>query len=326
MKKGKRTSIRVWLVASACLNGIFIYIIAASGLYTPEMGELMFTMMGLFGNFVLSFLVSILYTRFCRSEDAQRDAELVEELKNEVRSTSLEMLEMAPSHVYPATNTPNEEFNNRLNASISKTVEYRFFSDKGTYLIKRLKQQITSYNERFSATVCLLDVSEHSAFLAREEEYRKREIQLKGKRTNAEIIRDEKIGVLQTLYAISQMTDRDIKVYLHKEIPFIRYEITDEILALSFLTMLMEGKMYPPTLIYANEKLFRQSYLDYFNDIISRSTPLRREDMTLEKLMAMGEEAGIDGLTEEIITRYYRGLEEPAGKRSARAKRVQRVG
>lgn len=311
MQKRKRTSVKVGLTASICLNGVFLYIIAVSEIYTPAMGELMLTILGLFGNFVLSFLVSILYTRFCRSEDAQRDEELVERLKSEVRSTSLEMLEMAPSRVYPATNTPNEDFNDRLNHSISATTQYRFFSDKGTYLIKRFKQQIDRYHERFCATLCLLDIREHSAFCAREEEYRKREIQLRGTRTNEEIIRDEKIGVLQTLYAISQMNNIDIKVYLHKEIPFIRFEITDDILALSFLPMLMEGKLYPPTLIYENEKLFRQSYLDYFNDIVSRSIPLRREDMTVEKLLEMGKDAGIEGLTEETITCYYRKLELP---------------
>lgn len=297
-----------WKVAfgiSLCINGIFLYLIIVSNFLSDETSKLGINLITLLGNFFLSFLVSILYTSFRRADDEEKEMRREKEIERKVQTIYLKMLEMAPSYVYPATNQPIEDYNQRLNESISNTKNYFYFSDRGLYVTKRLKNDITNYNERLSVILCIQDIYEDSAFKSRAEEYRKREVQQKGKRDLDKIIMDEKLNILKSLYVVSKLDNIDIKVYLHKEIPFIRFEITDDLLAISFLPMLMEGKKYPPTLIYENEKLFRQSYLDYFNDVLHRSTPLNKEDLTVEQLLKMGKKAKIKNITENDIIEYY---------------------
>lgn len=54
---------------------------------------------------------------------------------------------------------------------------------------------------------------------------------------NPELIINEKMEVLRSLYALGKLSDiYDIHVYLHKEIPFIRFELTDSLMVLTFLT------------------------------------------------------------------------------------------
>lgn len=302
---------RGWKIAfgvSLCGNGILIYLMVCSQILIPQIGELGINLITLLGNFFLSFLVSILYTSFCRASDEEKEIRREKEIEEKVQTIYLKMLEMAPTYVYPAANQPIEDFNQRLNESISNTKNYYYFSDRGLYVTKRLKNDITNYNERFSVILCLQDICEDSAFRSRAEEYRKREVQQKGNRNLERIIMDEKLNILKSLYVISQLDNIDIKVYLHKEIPFIRFEITDDLLAISFLPMLMEGKKYPPTLIYEKEKLFRQSYLDYFNDVIQRSILLKKEDITVDKLLKMGKRAKIKNITENDVIEYYNEL------------------
>lgn len=312
MKKATRETKRtIWKIAfgiSLCINGIFLYLLISSKIITPQIGILGLNLVTLLGNFFLSFLVSILYTSFCRANDEEKEMKREKDFEEKIQSIYLEMLEMAPTYVYPATNQPIEDFNHRLNKSISTTKNYYYFSDRGLYVTKRLKNDIKDFNERLCVILCLQDINEDSTFRARAEEYRKREIKQNGNRDLETIIRDEKINVLKSLYVISQLDNIDIKVYLHKEIPFIRFEITDDILAISFLPMLMEGKKYPPTLIYEKEELFKQSYMDYFNDVLQRSTLLKKEELSIDNLLKMGKKAKIKNITENDITGYYSAL------------------
>ena len=296
------------LGVSLCFNGILVYLILSSNFLNDQTKVMGLNLVTLLGNFFLSFLVSILYTCFCRSNDRENEIKRGKELEDKIQTIYLKMLEMAPTYVYPATNLPIEDFNVRLNKSISETRNFYYFSDRGLYLSKRLKEDIPSFNQRFTAVICLQDISEDSAFGARAEDYRKREVQQQRNRDIDTIIREEKISVLKSLYVISKLDNIDIKIYLHKEIPFIRFEITDKLLSISFLPMLMEGKKYPPTLIYENEQLFRQSFLDYLNDVLYRSIPLQKEEITIDSLMQMGQDANIQNLTENEITEYYNQL------------------
>jgi hypothetical protein len=307
----KNIKLKTWMTVAAvsiCLNGILFYLFAISISISPSTISIGINLITLLGNFFLSFLVSIVYTYFCRISDEEKEKKREKEMEEKIQNIYLKMLEMAPTHVYPAANQPIEDFNQRLNRSISRTKNYFYFSDRGLYVVKRLKNDIEKYNERLSVSICLQDICDKSIFRARAEEYRKREIKQKGYRNLETIIRDEQLNILRVLYVISKLDDLDIRVYLHKEIPFIRFEITDDMLAISFLPMLMEGKKYPPTLIYENEILFRQSYMDYINDVMNRAVLLKKEELTLDFLIELGKKAGISDFTKEDIVCYYNEL------------------
>lgn len=76
-------------------------------------------------------------------------------------------------------------------------------------------------------------------------------------RTINEIILYEKMEVLWLLYALGKLSKNyDIHIYLHKEIPFVRFELTDSLMVLTFLTQWTSGKKYPTTLMFENNDLF----------------------------------------------------------------------
>lgn len=215
-------------------------------------------------------------------------------------------------YVYEDTNDPNVDFNKRMNDSIAKTTKYYHFSDRALYLSKRLSKDIHETNERLEITVLLADINEDALFSSRKNVYKQRERAKNWNNRNhtsrnvSDIIREEKITVLRSLYALGQLKEKyNITIYIHKEIPFIRYEITDDLMAMSFLTQLASGKKYPSTLLYENSSIFRTNFLDYTNQIISRSTPMCEDDLTVDSLLKLAQNAGIQNCTADEITKYY---------------------
>ncbi len=215
-------------------------------------------------------------------------------------------------YVYDDTDDPNVDFNKRINDSLHQTTKYYHFSDRALYLSKRLARDIHETNERLAIVVLLADIQEDALFSSRLNIYRQRERakNWRGKsgapRSDEDIIREEKLSVLRSLYALGQLKKKyDIAVYIHKEIPFIRYEITDDLMAMSFLTQLASGKTYPTTLLYENNSIFRINFLDHTKQIISRSKHLTDNDLTVSSLLNLAANAGIQNCTADEITNYY---------------------
>lgn len=218
---------------------------------------------------------------------------------------------------YSDTNDPHRRFNEKLNRSISETNTYLYFSDRALYLTKRLGRDILETNNRLSIKVFLADVREPALFEARSKVYMQRWRALNREKTaqnkliqgtmsEEDIINEEKLEVLRSLYALGKLQEKyDIQVYLHKEIPFIRFEITDDLLVLSFLTQLSTGKRYPDTLIYEREDVFKKNFQDYANEVITRSQCMSSEQLQLDKLLEMGVEAKIKDCNEETIVSHY---------------------
>lgn len=248
-----------------------------------------------------------------------QEAVLQKELQNQaedIEKRIKELLEqnkyILPTATYVDTNDPNREFNKTMNESISATQDYLYFSDRALYLTKRLGRDIHNNNNRLKITVLLADVREMVLFTARDEIYLQQEQALQREdptrkmRTREEIINEEKLKVLQSLYALGRLKEKyNIQVYLHKEIPFIRFEITDDLLGLSFLTQLSTGKQYPSTVLYKEDSLFRLNFEDYAKEVIKRSYLMKAEELELENLLEMGKQANIAGCDEEAITSHY---------------------
>ena len=241
---------------------------------------------------------------------------LVQELENKIAirmQTIINEKEFAiPSITYHDTDDPNVSFDKKLNESISVTKKYIYFSDRAFYLPKRLSKMIHTVDNRLCMTVILADIRDDSIYDARKDLYVQRERALHLKeptykiRSLDEIIRAEKIAVIKSIYALSKLMERyNINIYLHKEIPFLRFEITDSLLILTFLTQLTTGKTYPASVIYENEKLFRVNFEDYSNEVVKRSFHLEHRNMSIEGLKEIAKQAGINDITENDITDFY---------------------
>lgn len=212
--------------------------------------------------------------------------------------------------LYEDTNDPNVNFNSRLNQGIQSTKKYIYFGDRALYLTKRLGREIVYHDSRLEIYVFLADIREDSIFRSRERMYLKKEkANVQGKksqRTIDEIIINEKMEILRSLYALGKMSEKyEIHVYLHKEIPFLRFEVTDSLMVLTFLTQWTSGKKYPATLMFENNDLFNTNFADYSEQLKLRSEKLSVEYLTIDNLRILAKSAGLPDFKDDEITKYY---------------------
>lgn len=112
--------------------------------------------------------------------------------------------------------------------------------------------------------------------------------------------------VLRSLYALGKLSKKyEIHVYLHKEIPFIRFELTDSLMVLTFLTQWTSGKKYPATLMFENNDLFMINFADYSEQLKMRSEKLTMDNLTVDNLQILAKSAGLPDFKDEEITKYY---------------------
>ncbi len=212
--------------------------------------------------------------------------------------------------LYEDTNDPNVNFNNRLNRGIQSTKKFIYFGDRALYLTKRLGKEIIYNDARLEIDVFLADIREDSIFISRKSMYLKKERanfqNVKNQKSIDEIIINEKMEVLRSLYALGKLSEKyEIHVYLHKEIPFIRFELTDSLMVMTFLTQWTSGKKYPATLIFENNDLFKTNFMDYSEQLKMRSENIAIDDLTIDKLRSLAQSAGLPDFKDEEITKYY---------------------
>lgn len=211
---------------------------------------------------------------------------------------------------YEDTNEPISDFNNRLNQGIMSTKKYIYFGDRALYLTKRLGKEIIHHDARLSINVFLADIREDSIFRSRKDMYLQKERANhhgeKCLKSIKEIINNEKMEILRSLYALGKLSDRyEIHVYLHKEIPFIRFELTDSLTVLTFLTQWTSGKKYPATLLFENQELFHTNFMDYSEQLKNRSKELHVDDLTIDSLRKLAKSAGLPEFEDSELTDYY---------------------
>lgn len=269
---------------------------------------------GLFQNvytLLTSVLCSVLATavlpRALQSSDIGDIKDIIQtEMENIMNKNS----EVSPIEIYTDTNAPNPEFNDMLNDSIMHSHNYTYFSDRAMFTVKRLYKDINA-NSAITITVFVADIRDDELFQSRKDTYNGRERmdpRYKSRRMLSSIIEQEKKDILSSIYGLSQLRDKfEISVYLHKEIPFIRFEITDTLIVMTFLNRISTGKKHPTTLVYRNESVFKPNYEEYVREITERSYKLTDNDLTITGIMSLAKDAGID-CTEEEITKYYTEL------------------
>lgn len=307
-EKMKEIAFRTLFVLSVCVNVLLIELALENQLLTENVSENTKFIVVMAGNIALSIIASMLYTFYCKKSDEEKEKRQFVLIKNDIQDALLITRKFSPTHIYPESDVPIPEYNKKINDSIERTEKFYYFSDRAMFVAKRLKRDIKKHHDRFTVYICIQDIRDESALNAREEEFRKRELQRKGTRKLDEIVLDEKIDVLKSLYVLSRLEGIDLKIYLHREISYMRFEITDDLVALSFLPMQIGGKRFPPTLIYENEDLFRRTYLDYINDVMFRYNPIDVSQIDINWLRKLAKDAGIKNISNETITSYYDDL------------------
>ena len=257
-----------------------------------------------------SLIAALLLPKIAQEEDYRN---LSDDIVNRIEKTLEKNQYIIPAAFYEGTDKPHPKFNEKLNESIRTSKEYLYFSDRALYLSERLENEIHDPQPKLKITIFLADIRESGVFEARKEIYLQRERTLqrenppKEAKTEEEIINDEKLKVLQSLYDLGRLKNKyGLKIYLHKEIPFIRFEITDELLVLSFLTQLSTSQRFPPTVLYENDNIFKSNFECYAKEVIERSYPVEEKDLELKNLLKWGKQANIVGCNEEMITKHYR--------------------
>lgn len=267
--------------------------------------------------FVTSIICSILATTLLPKilqSPTKEDIRNVfcEETKRLEEITEMKRL-ATPDAVYMDTNDPNPEFNDILNKSIMKSEEFIYFSDRAMYTAKRLIQDIDPKytNSKLKIVILVVDIREDNLFKARKDVFLSRERKKPNgtiRRNFKEIINDEKKDILSSIYALSQLRSIfDITIYLHRELPFFRVEITDTILVITFLNKISTGKKHPTTALYENENIFKPNYEEYIKEVITRAYKLSDNDLTLNGLLALAKEAGVNCNADDI-DKYYKSL------------------
>lgn len=244
---------------------------------------------------------------------------LTDVFREEATKIANEYRLISPSAIYMDNDDPNPEFNEKLNESIRTSEKYIYFSDRAMYTSKRLLKDLDPkyVNPNLKITIFLADIRDNDIFRARATAYigrERRKPNEQQRRTIDKIIEQEKKDILSSIYCLSKLRDRyAIQIYLHKEIPFVRFEITDNMLVMTFLNRISTGKKHPTTIVYTNENVYKPNFEEFSNELRKRSQELENSNLSEEGILQLGNAAGlkcdINTLREyyEVLTSENRG-------------------
>ena len=302
MKEKNRVAVLTILICACLVEGlIIINNIMTKSMSIPDIQEIF----SLFTAILCSMIASgfMLFLPNASSNDSIKDIDInVKEI--------LKKLEVLPA-IYGDTDDPNSEFNTRLNNGILSSRKYIYFGDRALFMTKRLGREIVNHDHsRLEITVFLADIREDSIFESREHMYLQKEKAKaqtdKTQRSIDEIIINEKMEVLRSLYAIGKLSKQyEIHVYLHREIPFIRFELVDSLVVLTFLTQWVSGKDYPTTLMFENNDFFSANFEDYSEQLKKRSEKLAADGLDMGYLRGLAKSAKLPDFADDEITKYY---------------------
>lgn len=257
-----------------------------------------------------SIIASVMGMWFFAAQDQSRDAQLVQTISETVSDIYAQNQSMTPKHFFCDTDMPHEKFNELLNEKIRTSENYSFIGDSARFTCERLYEMSKkgNVNPELKIQVILPDFRLDDIYSSKQDFFkmRERKVNFHNQRPVSEIIYKEKMKTVSCLYAVGKLkTFFDIEVYLIKEIPFMRIETAGDFLVLGFTQMQIQGKHYPPVMIYQDEKIFHQSFRAYIKENIERSQKLKKEELTAAFLAEEAQKAGISGVNENKVCEFY---------------------
>lgn len=167
--------------------------------------------------------------------------------------------EFTPANYSPAGDKPDPAFNAIIRREMESSHCYHFFfSNRARYHTSRLKDYKIDRTSNFD--IALPHLEEDKVFRAMAENRFNNEAQhqsgIDTRKLKDDYRKREWEDTFKSFYFMYKLMVTKgllIKVYVHTEIPFIRFELTTRILAMSFLPMKSKGQ-YPPSIIYDKTK------------------------------------------------------------------------
>lgn len=217
----------------------------------------------------------------------------------------------SPLKTYQATDTPIDEFNNIINQEFLGSQTYRYMGDRAEYLsfrLDKLKTLISNQGRGRGLDVeIFLPNIENDYFISAQLDSLKRKPAYVGIENSdelrARIIKDYKISIIKSLCAFFHMSSYyQFNIYFYDDLPFIRYELLENVMVLSLLTMDC-NKKYPPTFIYSKDSAYFNAFSQYHYNMkkLNQSKGLRHFDNASLNLSSIEEYALNANLTEDDI-------------------------
>lgn len=197
--------------------------------------------------------------------------------------------ELAPSYTYEACDKPNIEFNKQINSALKSALEYTYFGDSSTFFVSRLKsmQKNMANQAHKKINVFIPDYRIEELFTSHKLEIRKR--YATDSVDSDQAIITARMRILQNMYVLKKISNKySITVYLHKEIPFLRFETAkfpsntlsnNDFLVLSFLPIDVNQKRFPPSFIY-NNPTYYATFNGYIRELEVRSDIINEQNLT----------------------------------------------
>ena len=268
----------------------------------------------------ISLIASVLFSFFNiklfqkEGDDSQVLVEDIKKIVGQNNQTIISMLNLySPIKTYRASDTPIDDFNITLNHEFINSQTYQYMGDKAEYLTSRL-EQLKNDSYRYGRAVDLEILLPHIVndyfVTSRLDSLKRREpyvhigdmAVLKNK-----MVKDYKIGIIKSLCAFCHLKPYyQFNIYFYDDLPFIRYEILDNIMVLSLLTM-DAHKKYPPTFIYSKESPYYNAFSQHHYNMIKKNKDKNyphfdNSTLNYNTIKAYASEAG---LSEEEIKELF---------------------
>lgn len=270
-----------------------------------------------FYTIVLSIACSIVATCICTyimdGKNKLDKEEFEESIIKKITDIYNKKNDLTPSYVYPSSDYPQEEFNEYLDAKIAESEKFVFYGESARFTCKRLYKigQKGGKTNNLKIDIFLINPANKDLF----EKNRYFLDTIKQRNRNAEekdfqqIIIDEKMKILGCMYSLTKMKSKflSIKIYLIDNMPFIDIEMTKDnnMLALEFFRTPENYKKYPCTIIYEGKNLYYDCYKFYIGMERGRAKEMTIESLTVDRIIEIGNEAGIKNLSEDMLKDYW---------------------
>lgn len=227
---------------------------------------------------ITSVFLLFLENKLFKVEANDSSKELVEDIKrivDENNQTIIHRLNLySPIKSYPASDTPIDDFNGIINREFVISQTYRYMGDRAEYLtyrLEQLKSQTYNHSRGLDIEILLPHIANDYFVISRVDSLKRKEPyigiedieELKDK-----LVKDYKIGIIKSLWVFYHLSSYyQFNIYFYDDLPFIRYEILDNVMVLSLLTMDSQKK-YPPTFIYSKESAYYNAFSQHHYNMV----------------------------------------------------------
>lgn len=200
---------------------------------------------------------------------------------------------ICPRHMFEESNTPLTEYSLLVDNDFNRITNYRYKGITGPFFqLYKIRKILPKPKQSLTIQLLLLDPLDDCAY----EHY---------SRWYGQSIYDLRIKLFAFLASLLRNKDMyQIEIYFYSELSSLRYEITDNILLLSFITE--QKQNFPLTLLYGKNSVFYDPLLSNFNCLVDKAKnnldkSWRNGDLTEKNILSLAKSSGVNVTIEELL-------------------------